>query len=76
LTKVQRSEWVSCVFSIKNKQISDFLKGIRQERSVAVRDGRIRSEEGKLHIKFAEFVVLCEEIMFTLPPSIGLKPAS
>jgi hypothetical protein len=59
-----------------NKQISKFLKRVRQERSLGVQEGRIRSEEGRWHIQFAEFVVLCEDIMFSISPSIGFKHAS
>jgi len=61
-------------FSVEeNRHISQFLRGVRQERSVADREGRLSSEEGKRRLRFQEYVTLCQSIVSAIPNGIQRK---
>jgi hypothetical protein len=56
--------------SEENRDIAQFLKGVRQDSSVAVREGRLSSEEGKSHLRFQEYEELSRAIICKIPLNI------
>jgi hypothetical protein len=44
-------------------QISTYLKGVKNQLSSMVRSGTASSEEGKRHLKFSEYQMLCNKAM-------------